>query len=96
MSRLRNAMTVAQGMVLSRGEVGERRAAGVRLFDAREAARLNQSRAFMLRLDVLARLPLTRAWFPDIDLPDDGVIAFARASLQAELTASPRTSSAAA
>jgi hypothetical protein len=28
--------------------------AGVRLFDAREAARLNQSRSFMLRLDVLA------------------------------------------
>jgi hypothetical protein len=60
--------------------------AGVRLFDAPEAARLNQSRAFMLRLDVLARLPLTRAWFPDIDQPDDGVIARASSSLQAELT----------
>ena len=33
--------------------------AGVRLFDADEAARLNQSRAFFLRLDVLAKLPLT-------------------------------------
>jgi hypothetical protein len=60
--------------------------AGVRLFDAREAARLNQSRAFIVRLDVLARLPLMRAWFPDIDQPDDGVIAHAPCSLQTELT----------
>ena len=60
--------------------------AGARLFDAREAARLNQSRAFLLRLDVLARLPLTRDWFPGIDHADQGVIATALPGLQAELT----------
>jgi hypothetical protein len=59
---------------------------GARLFDAQEAARLNQSRAFLLRLDVLARLPLTKAWFPDIDQPNLGVIAIAPPSLRAELT----------
>jgi hypothetical protein len=53
---------------------------------APEAARLNQSRAFMPRLDALARLPMTRARFPDIDQPDDGVVARAPPSLQAELT----------
>ena len=60
--------------------------AGARLFNAQEAARLNQSRAFLLRLDVLARLPLTRAWFPDIDQPDRGAIAVASGPLRAELT----------
>jgi hypothetical protein len=60
--------------------------AGARLFDAREAAQLNQSRAFMLRLDVLARLPLTRAWFPDMEQRDRGIIAVASASLRDELT----------
>jgi hypothetical protein len=60
--------------------------ARARLFDAREAARLNQSRAFMLRLDVLARLPLTRAWFPDMEQRDRGIIAVASASLRDELT----------
>jgi hypothetical protein len=60
--------------------------AGARLFDAREAARLHQSRGFLLRLDVLARLPLTNAWFPDMDKPDNGVIARAPTSLQTELT----------
>jgi hypothetical protein len=59
---------------------------GARLFDADEAARLNQSRAFMLRLDVLAKLPLTSAWFPDITRADQGVIAVAPARSQAELT----------
>jgi hypothetical protein len=59
---------------------------GVRLFDAREAVRLNQSRAFILRLDVLARLPLTRAWFPDMDQRDRGIIAVASAPLRDELT----------
>jgi hypothetical protein len=59
---------------------------GARLFDADEAARLNQSRAFMLRLDVLAKLPLTEAWFPDIAQPGQGVIAVAPARLQQELT----------
>jgi hypothetical protein len=60
--------------------------AGVRLFDASEAARLNQSRAFILRLDVLARLPLTRAWFPDMEQRDRGILAVASASLRNELT----------
>ena len=60
--------------------------AGVRLFDAREAAQLNQSRAFILRLDVLARLPVTRAWFPDMEQRDRGIIAVASASLRNELT----------
>lgn len=60
--------------------------AGARLFDADEAARLNQSRAFILRLDVLARGPLARDWFPDIMRPGQGVIAIAPAPLQQELT----------
>jgi hypothetical protein len=59
---------------------------GARLFDREEAARLNQSRAFMLRLDVLAKLPVTEAWFPDLALPGQGVIAVASARLRAELT----------
>ena len=60
--------------------------AGARVFDAEAAARLNQSRAFLLRLDVLARLPLTEAWFPDIGRADQGVVAVAPARLQEELT----------
>jgi len=60
--------------------------AGARLFDAEAAARLNQSRAFTLRLDVLAKLPFTRAWFPHIDQPNHGIIAVAPASMQEELT----------
>jgi hypothetical protein len=60
--------------------------AGTRLFDAREAARLNQARGFLLRLDVLARLPTTKAWFPDIDQTNLDVIAVAPPSLRAELT----------
>jgi|SRR5665213_2201579 len=59
--------------------------AGARVFTLEEAARLNQSRAFLLRLDVLARLPLTRAWFPDLIRSDQGLIAVAPASLQVEL-----------
>jgi hypothetical protein len=60
--------------------------AGARLFDTREAARLNQSRAFLLRLDILAKLPLTRAWFPAIEQAGEGIVAIAPARLQAELT----------
>ena len=60
--------------------------AGARLFDREEAARLNQFRAFMLRLDVLAKLPVTPAWFPDLALAGQGVIAGAPARLQDELT----------
>jgi hypothetical protein len=60
--------------------------AGVRLFTADEAARLNQSRPFLLRLDVLAKLPLTAAWFPDVEKEGQGVIAVASNRLQEELT----------
>jgi hypothetical protein len=58
----------------------------LRWFDADEAARLNQSRGFVLRLDVLAKLPLTEAWFPDIGRADQGVIVLASARLQEELS----------
>ena len=60
--------------------------AGARFFDAEDAARLNQSRAFLLRLDVLAKLPLTDVWFPDIAQPGQDVIAVAPPRLQEELT----------
>jgi hypothetical protein len=59
--------------------------AGARLFDADEARRLNQSKAFVTRLDILAKLPLAKAWFPDIDRPGQGIVAIAPADLQAEL-----------
>jgi hypothetical protein len=64
--------------------------AGARVFSPDEALRLNQSRAFLLRLDVLARLPLTPIWFPDLNRGASGlnaneVIAVAPAPLQAEL-----------
>lgn len=60
--------------------------AGARSFDREEASELNQSRAFTLRLDVLAKLPMTEAWFPGIGLPGQGVIAVAPARLRNELT----------
>ena len=59
--------------------------AGARFFDAEEARVLNQSRPFILRLDILARLPHTAGWFPDIDRADQDVITMAPARLQAEL-----------
>ena len=59
--------------------------AGVRLFHAEEAARLNQSRAFVLRLDVLARLPLTSLWFPELQQSGEGIIAVAPDHLRLEL-----------
>jgi len=61
--------------------------AGARLFDREEAARLNQSRAFMLRPDVLAELPVTEVWFPDLAPPGQGAIAVAPARLRDALTA---------
>jgi hypothetical protein len=60
--------------------------AGVRLFDAEEAAWMNQSRAFVLRLDILAKLPMTAFWFPDIGKAGQGVIAIAPNRLPEELT----------
>jgi hypothetical protein len=59
--------------------------AGVRLFDTAQAALLNQSRAFVLRLDILAKLPLTTVWFPDIDKSGQGVISVAPRRVQEEL-----------
>ena len=40
----------------------------------------------MLRLDILAKLPLAEPWFPDLALPNQGTIAVASLRLQAELT----------
>jgi hypothetical protein len=59
---------------------------GARYFAAREAARLNQSRPFLMRLDQLAKLPMTRRWFPDLEQPGRGVIAIAPPALQTDLT----------
>jgi hypothetical protein len=56
------------------------------LIDAEEAARLNQSRAFMIRMDVLARLSVAQVWFPDIGGVERGVIALAPAVPRRELT----------
>jgi hypothetical protein len=62
-------------------------ALGARVFSPAEAVALNQNRGFLLRIDLLARLPMTAVWFPDIAKPGQGVIAVAPAALQRELTA---------
>lgn len=59
---------------------------GARVFGAREAAGLNQARPFLMRLDQLAKLPMTRQWFPDLEHPGQGVMAIAPPALQTELT----------
>ena len=61
--------------------------AGARVFSAAEAAQLNQSRDFVLRLDVLARLPLNLAWFPDLGSDRGDIIAVAPLALKRELRA---------
>jgi hypothetical protein len=38
-------------------------------------------------MDLLAKLPMTKTWFPDIDQAGRGIIAVAPAGLQRELTA---------
>jgi len=58
---------------------------GARPFSLEEAARLNQSRAFLLRLDIMAQLPPSPVWFPDIAKTGQGVIAVAPARLRQEL-----------
>ncbi len=58
---------------------------GARFFTIAEAADLNQSRAFVMRLDILANLPLTAAWFPDLGHASPGIIAIAPPALQDEL-----------
>jgi len=57
---------------------------GVRIFDGAEAARLNQ-RPFVLNLNRLAKLPLTRDWFPELDTPSQGVVAVAPPTLRDQL-----------
>lgn len=57
---------------------------GVRIFGAAEAARLNQ-RPFVLYLNRLARLPLTAQWFPELEMPSQGVVAVAPAVLRDQL-----------
>lgn len=59
---------------------------GVRVFGPTEAAALRQ-RPFVLHLNRVARLPLTRRWFPGLDAPDQGVIAEASPALRDELLA---------
>jgi hypothetical protein len=57
---------------------------GVRIFGPAEAASLNQ-RPFVLYLARIAKLPLSTAWFPEIDLPGQGVIATAPIRLRDQL-----------
>lgn len=63
---------------------GTRAPPGVRIFNDKEAASLNQ-RAFVLFLNRLAKLPLSARWFPDIDTARQGVIAVAPAALRDQL-----------
>lgn len=57
---------------------------GVRIFEAAEAARLNQ-RPFVLYLNRLARLPLTPEWFPELRDPSQGIVAVAPVALRDQL-----------
>ena len=57
---------------------------GVCIFGAAEAASLNQ-RPFVLYLNRLAKLPLTSAWFPELDSASQGVVAIAPHSLRDQL-----------
>ena len=59
--------------------------AGSRVFTRDEALALNQQRGFRLVLSRQARLPLSKRWVPDIDEPEQGVIAVAPARLRQEL-----------
>ena len=64
---------------------GTPRPIGVRTFSADEAQALNQTRAFRLHLNRQARLPMTSAWFPRINAPNQGVIAMASHRLRQDL-----------
>ena len=57
---------------------------GIRLFATEEARSLNQ-RPFVLDLRRLAKLPLGRTWFPEIDTPGRGIVAVAPLTLRDEL-----------
>jgi hypothetical protein len=54
---------------------------GVVEFDEAAARPLKQ-RAFHIDLRCLARVPVSEAWFPDLALPDRGVVAVAGPHLQ--------------
>jgi hypothetical protein len=58
--------------------------AGVRIFDRSAAAALRQ-RPFVLYLNRIAKLPLTAAWFPEIETTGQGIVAVAPAALRDEL-----------
>ena len=57
---------------------------GIRLFAAEEARLLDQ-RPFVLDLRRLAKLPLGRTWFPEIETPGRGVVAMAPPILRDEI-----------
>ncbi len=54
---------------------------GVLEFDEVAARSLNQQ-AFHIDLRCLARVPPNKAWFPDLDTPDRGVVAVAGARMR--------------
>jgi hypothetical protein len=54
---------------------------GVIEFDDMAAGALNQ-RAFHIDLRCLARVPIDKAWFPDLEASSGGVVAIAGARLQ--------------
>jgi hypothetical protein len=54
---------------------------GVIEFDEAAARALNQH-AFHIDLRCLARVPINEAWFPDLALPENGVVARAGATLR--------------
>lgn len=62
---------------------------GLKAFDATEAEAFGHPQAFRLDLKRLAHVPITAAWFPDLDLPKKGIEGRMpkklRISLQAEL-----------
>jgi hypothetical protein len=64
--------------------------------DAAEAALFGQARAFRLDLRRLAFVPVTPAWFPELERDGHGVLGRAgkalRLTLQAELTTVQRRS----
>jgi hypothetical protein len=55
---------------------------GVRASDREEAAPLGQPRPFVMDLRRLAHVPVTRAWFPQLDQPGSGIQGRARKALQ--------------
>jgi hypothetical protein len=58
---------------------------GVRAFDRQEAAALGQSRPFVLDMRRLAFVPITPAWFPQVDQPGHGIQGHAPQALRRQL-----------